>query len=107
MNGLRSRIRGLRSLSTAAMAVALAGGGLAIAAVTAVTNAAPAGAISATPSWFTTGGVAAPTLGCGTWYVTTLSAQTGGGSASITIIGGGGGGGGSSLDGIGNEANTG
>jgi hypothetical protein len=90
------------------MAVALAGGAMTIAAVTAVTNAAPAGAISATPSWFTTGGAAAPaTLACGTWYVTTLSAQTGGGSASLTIIGGGGGGGGSSIDGIGNEANTG
>jgi hypothetical protein len=108
MNGLRSRIRGLRSLSMAAMAVALAGGAMTIATVTAVTDSAPAAAISSTPSWFTTAGAAAPaTLACGTWYVTTLSAQTGGGSASITIVGGGGGGGGSSLDGLGNEANTG
>ena len=41
MNGLRNRVRGLRSLSTAAMAVALAGGAMTIAAVTAVTDAAP------------------------------------------------------------------
>jgi large repetitive protein len=107
MNGLRNRVRGLRSLSTAAMALALAGGALTITAVTAVTNAAPAAAMSASPAWFTTLGVSAPTLSCGTWYVTTMSAQAGGGNANITIIGGGGGGGGSSLDGIGNEANTG
>jgi large repetitive protein len=108
MNGLRNRIRGLRSLSMAAMAVALAGGAMTIATVSAVTDSAPAAAISSTPSWFTTAGAAAPaTLACGTWYVTTLSGQTGGGNASITIVGGGGGGGGSSIDGIGNEANTG
>ena len=108
MNGLRNRTRGLRSLGTVVMALALGGGVMAVSAVTDVTTAAPAGAVSPTPTWFTTSGGAAPsTLACGTWYVTTLSAQTGGGSATVTLIGGGGGGGGSSLDGLGNEANTG
>ncbi len=108
MNGLSNRTRGLRSLGTVLMALALGGGVLAVSAVTGVTDAVPAGAVPATPSWFTTSGSPAPsTLACGTWYVTTLSAQTGGGSAAITLIGGGGGGGGSSLDGLGNEANTG
>ena len=64
-----------------------------------------AGASSATPQWFTTGGTSVSSLACGTWYVTTLSAETGGGSATITLTGGGGGGGGSST-GLLDNANT-
>ena len=106
MNGLRNRTRGLRRLGTVAMAMALGGGVLAVAGATAVDTATPAGAVSATPSWTTTGGSSVSSLACDTWYITTLSSQTGGGSATVTLVGGGGGGGGSSV-GLGNEANTG
>src|ERR1700722_8486437 len=67
----------------------------------------PAGAFSSSPTWFTTGGTQVSSLSCGTWYYTTMGAQTGGGSAAITITAGGGGGGASSTGGLGNQANTG
>ena len=58
----------------AGLATALLGGFL-VALV--VPSSTPAFAFSATPAWTTTGGTPVATLTCGTWYVTTLGAQTG------------------------------
>ncbi len=86
----------------AAVVAALCSGVLAIAGATP-----PAEAFSSSPTWFTTGGTQVSSLACGTWYYTTMGAQTGGGSGAITITGGGGGGGASSTGSLGNQANTG
>src|SRR5580700_9134892 len=101
MNGPRGLSRRLTALTKAAMAVALVGGFL-----TVVVGSSPADAFSSTPSWFTTAGAPAATLTCGTWYTTTMGAQTGGGSATITIIGGGAGGGAGTPVAVGNTANS-
>ncbi len=90
MSGLRNQRRRGSLVIRAAVVAALCGGVLSVVAAT------PASAFSPTPQWYTTAGSPVSSLSCGTWYYTTMGAQTGGGNASITIIGGGGGGGGSS-----------
>ena len=66
MSGLRNLTTRMALGTKALVAVVLMGGVLTIATAATVT---PAAAFSSTPSWFTTGGTAAPTLTCGTWYV--------------------------------------
>src|SRR5580692_6300499 len=104
MVGLRHRAGRVTRVTKAVLAAVLLGGtltaGLSLALATQAT------AFSATPAWFTTAGTPASTLTCGTWYFSTMGAQTGGGSATISLAGGGGGGGGSSTETFANEANT-
>jgi large repetitive protein len=94
MNGRGKSSRRVALFIRSGVVAALCGGVLSVVGV--VGLATPAAAFSSTPQWFTTTGSPASSLACGTWYYTTMGAQTGGGSASITIVGGGGGGGGSS-----------
>ena len=79
MGGLRPGSGHVARVTKAILAAVLLGGALTLAAAATATE---AGAFSATPQWFTTGGTAVSSLSCDTWYYTTMGPQTGGGSAS-------------------------
>jgi large repetitive protein len=104
MNGQRTKARRAALLSRAAVVAALCGGLLSVVGV--IGTATPAAAFSATPQWYNTSGSPVSSLSCGTWYYTTMGAQTGGGSATITLYGGGAGGGGGTPVAVGNTANS-